>query len=376
MILQRQIVLDTVKIERRMAKAISVVLLSFLLSTPMLKGDDLLTCPDIFYAWGVNHQSPCSGMNKYTVLDFILYSIDLCPCNFPTINPDYIDPIVGDFYAVTAGTFIQGSDTDPCLGGTESPFTHTLTRDILVMETEVTRQMWADLMGVQPLPVDPTDLLAGSGMNHPVQSIQWPEALLFANLLSAERALIPCYFIDASFLTVLNEANYLDGEYYCNFDAEGYRLPTEGESEYFIRAGTEGPFSIDEPDYHTGNCFDWITTPGTYPNLESVAWLATNINDPVGVNTTKPVGLLNPNPWNLRDVHGNVHEWCFDKSTGSSDYPAGPVTDYVGETGTRRQARGGAWNASASKCRSASRRANDPLHRSGDKGFRLVMTIP
>ncbi len=32
----------------------------------------------------------------------------------------------------------------------ETQFTHTLTRNLAVMETEITRQMWADLQAVQP----------------------------------------------------------------------------------------------------------------------------------------------------------------------------------------------------------------------------------
>ena len=82
-----------------------------------------------------------------------------------------------------------------------------LTRDLLVMETEVTRQMWADLKAVRSnLPSDPSDTSRSPSMDHPVQRNNWYEAVLFANLLSLERDLVPCYYKDGGF-TVELETN-------------------------------------------------------------------------------------------------------------------------------------------------------------------------
>lgn len=62
------------------------------------------------------------------------------------------DPIVGDLMVVPAGTFTQGSPAgEPCrVPAYETQFTHTLTRNRLVMATEVTRRMWVDLKALQP----------------------------------------------------------------------------------------------------------------------------------------------------------------------------------------------------------------------------------
>ena len=97
--------------------------------------------------------------------------------------------------------FVQGSTTDePCRSTAETQFTHVLTRDLAVMETEITRQMWADLKAVQPtLPIDPTNTSYGSGMTNPVQNPTWYETVLFANLLSVRNGLTRCYYKDVAF---------------------------------------------------------------------------------------------------------------------------------------------------------------------------------
>ena len=57
-----------------------------------------------------------------------------------------VDSIVGNLRYVPAGTFTQGSPpTEPCRLSNETQFRHTLTLNLAVMETEVSRQMWADL---------------------------------------------------------------------------------------------------------------------------------------------------------------------------------------------------------------------------------------
>jgi len=93
---------------------------------------------------------------------------------------------------VPARTFNQGSPgNEPCREINETAFSHVLTRTIAVMETEVTRQMWADLRLVRPvLPPDPTNVSFGGGMTNPTQNMTWKETILFANLLSLQNGLV------------------------------------------------------------------------------------------------------------------------------------------------------------------------------------------
>ncbi|MGB3975589.1 MAG: SUMF1/EgtB/PvdO family nonheme iron enzyme [bacterium] len=281
------------------------------------------------------------------------------------------DPIVGNMRFVSAGSFTQGSpNTEPCRADFEGPqFTHILTRGIAVMETEVSRQMWADLKAAQgTLPADPSYTPYSPTMNNPVQRNTWFESVLFANLLSLANGFTQCYYKDAEYTIPVRASNYTTEPIYCNFNANGYRLPSEGEWEYFARAGTNGPFSCDEDYYNSDNCnSSW---PGTHPTLEQYCVFCAN-----NTGGTAVVGSKLPNPWNLKDVHGNVYEWCWDWFADS--YPTGTVTDYVGPgSGSSRVGRGGGWANGAGGCRSAFRHwVLTPSDRWYSVGFRLVRTV-
>ncbi|MDO4569971.1 MAG: formylglycine-generating enzyme family protein [Planctomycetia bacterium] len=70
-----------------------------------------------------------------------------------------------------------------------------------------------------------------------------------------------------------------------------YRLPTEAEWEYACRAGTDTPYSFEDPD-----------------DMDDYAWYYDNADDKY-----QKVGQKDPNPWGLYDMHGNVREWCMDE---------------------------------------------------------------
>jgi formylglycine-generating enzyme required for sulfatase activity len=71
---------------------------------------------------------------------------------------------------------------------------------------------------------------------------------------------------------------------------------------------------------------------------------------------TWPVRSLEPNPWNLYDVHGNVKEWVWDRY---DNYPEETVTDYTGPLVSslriedRSQQSGGWTSVGAKRVRSA-----------------------
>ena len=75
---------------------------------------------------------------------------------------------------------------------------------------------------------------------------------------------------------------------------------------------------------------------------------------------THPVGEKKANPWGLYDMIGNVAQWCndpYDKDyyqKSPSENPRGPAE------GDKYILRGGGWNATAERCRSAVRVGETP----------------
>ncbi|MCD4655067.1 SUMF1/EgtB/PvdO family nonheme iron enzyme, partial [bacterium] len=241
------------------------------------------------------------------------------PSNTPTSTPSSYEPgdlvsndyIVGNVrYIPVTGSegFLQGSPEDePCNVNNEYPqFTHILTRNLAVMETEVTRQMWSDLQSVRPdLPDDPTVVQYGVGANNPVQNITWKESILFSNLLSVVNGYNRCYYTDSEYTIPIDVTNYEVDPVYCNFDADGYRLPTEGEWEYFCRAGTTGAFFCPESNYLPYICYscdplDWLEPNSNCELWKHVLFCANS------ADKSEPVGSKLSNPWNLKDI-GTIH---------------------------------------------------------------------
>jgi formylglycine-generating enzyme required for sulfatase activity len=132
-----------------------------------------------------------------------------------------------------------------------------------------------------------------------------------------------------------------------------YRLPTEAEWEYAARAGTTTRWSFGDDARQLGR----------------YAWYDENAG-----GQTHPVGQLQPNPWGLYDMHGNVWEWVQDwygkYTNGTAVDPAGP------SSGSGRVYRSGCLGYFARHCQSAFRRSGGPGLRWNYLGFRLLREIP
>jgi len=184
--------------------------------------------------------------------------------------------------------------------------------------------------------------------NRPVEHITFFDAVEYCNERSAAEGLRPGYKTDPA-----------AGTWTCDFDADGYRLPTEAEWEYACRAGTT-----------TDRCF------GPAHELARHAWFADNSG-----KTTHPVGGKAPNGWGLYDMYGNVAEWCGDfydpnaYRTAPERNPRGPAS------GRLVVIRGGGWDARPDRCRSAARAGENPRFHDAcfaldTIGFRCVRKAP
>ncbi len=195
-----------------------------------------------------------------------------------------------------------------------------ITKALLIGRTEVTQKQWKETMGKNPSAFKGDDL--------PVESVSWDDV--------------------AAFLIKL------DGR-----TRGKYRLPTEAEWEYCCRAGGEGLFGKGENDEEIG-----------FEKLDKFGWTSEKSE-----NKTHPVGAKTPNAWGLRDMNGNVWEWCQDWFEPDFYAASPPVDPLCGEKGTERVFRGGAWAIDPAFARAASRGANLPSYKSQYVGFRVVREI-
>ena len=132
----------------------------------------------------------------------------------------------------------------------------------------------------------------------------------------------------------------------------GLELPTEAQWEYACRAGNPGPY-------------------GGTDGLDGIGWYRGNSG-----GTPHPAGRKQANGFGLRDMHGNVGEWCEDAyDEGFYSSPRATEKDPVCTASSRyRVRRGGSWSVIAAGCRSSYRGRWDPANDSSGLGFRPVFS--
>ncbi len=183
------------------------------------------------------------------------------------------------------------------------------------------------------------------GGTNPVEQLRWSDAARFCNKRSQEEGLKPCYNPET---------------WQCDFEADGYRLPTEAEWEYACRAGSSTAYFFGD-------------SPAA---LREYAWFEKNSG-----GRPRAVGQKKPNAWGLYDICGDVWEWCNDfyqvdyYTQGPKEDPRGP------KEGKTKVVRGGCWRTGADNCRSGYRYNESPGYADvcfgyDIYGFRCVRKAP
>jgi formylglycine-generating enzyme required for sulfatase activity len=230
---------------------------------------------------------------------------------------------------VEGGAFQMGSNNGD---DAEKPVHSVTVKSFLMGKYEVTQKEWNEVMESNPSHF--------KGDNLPVENVSWYEAVEFCNRLSVKEGLTPAYSGDGD-------------RKVCDFNATGYRLPTEAEWEYAAKGGNRG-----------GN---YMYAGSNSP--DDVAWYDGNSG-----NRTHPVGTKQPNSLGIYDMSGNVWEWCWDwyGSYGNESQSNPQGLSSPAPSGANRVCRGGNWDNSAADVRSAYRGRFTPPSWGDNLGFRLV----
>lgn len=151
-----------------------------------------------------------------------------------------------------------------------------------------------------------------------------------------------------------------------------YRLPSEAEFEYALRAGTQtrywwGDGSPDEPVENLTGDGDISPT--------NTRWSVAFARYTDGFWGPAPVGSLRPNPFGLYDMGGNVMHWTED--CWHDSFVRAPVdgSAWVNPGCTERVIRGGSWSSTPDMSRSAYRIAGAEDSSDMRLGFRVARDL-
>ena len=195
-----------------------------------------------------------------------------------------------------------------------------ITKAFYIGTTEITQDAWQKIM-----PKNPSFF---KNPKHPVENITWSDAESFCKLLNRQKdsALLPKGMI--------------------------FRLPSESEWEFAARADSSDLFFFGNHE----------------SNITTFAWIYLNSK-----NQTHPVASLQPNPYGLYDIYGNVREWCQDGYAVAKWNLTNPI---IAPEKKEKVHRGGSWDSCEECCKSGTRSSALQNTKSKDLGFRVAFGFP
>lgn len=226
---------------------------------------------------------------------------------------------------------------------------------------EVTRGEYKEIRGKDPSRAkaydkDGNELSGDDVLNNPVNQVNWFDAIIYCNKRSIKEGLTPCYYFSSD--PSRNPSDWgsepLTGRNWsgikCDFEADGYRLPTEAEWEWAARGGQKFKYAGSD-------------------NHDEVAW-----TDNRGTHDVK---TKKANAYGIYDMSGNVGEWCWDWFNNTR-YESDSITTKTPWTGysectEKRCSRGDGWtNWSSSYSTITGHSGGDPINKGDARGFRVV----
>ena len=265
---------------------------------------------------------------------------------------DYVEQIPGTpvsfkMVAINGGTFKMGSDAKEQLRKEdEAPVRNVTLSSFFMAEIETTWAMyWAFYGNTMSEGRTPPEMVFANNSNPDVDAISGPTA--------------PFGFPDQGWgggerpaITMTHYAAETFCQWLSQKTGKKYRLPTEAEWEYAARGGTETPyFFAGNPNDFSDRGFWRKFFDADTEEISSYVIYTKN-----GKNRTQEPPMVKANPFGLKNMLGNVMEYCADKYATDAYAKTGEsVTNPINTEGEGWVVRGGNYASDAADLRSAAR---------------------
>lgn len=270
---------------------------------------------------------------------------------------------------IPTGSFVMGSaaDEEGHRDNEEPQRRVSVTAGFAIGQTEVTVAQFRDFVRQSGYITDAERIGAGSIYDESSGRMTDRRGIDWKNDYRGERAGDNLPVINVSWNDAIAYARWLSEQ-----TGQRYRLPSEAEFEYVLRAGTQSrfPWGDANPDRELGN----LTGEGDRsPSKRSWARAFPNYGD--GHWGPAPVRSYEANAFGVHDMVGNVAEWvqdCWHDNYVRAPRDSGP---WDNPGCLRRLLRGGAWGSSPDQSRSAYRLPVAHDMRSAQVGFRIARDL-
>ena len=270
------------------------------------------------------------------------------------------------FSLIPCGNFQMGDNFAEGSIITETPVHAVNVSAYYIGKYEVTKALWDSVRtwgasnGYTDLPTG-----AGKGATHPVHTLNWDSMVKWCNARSQQDNLTPCYTVSGSVYKTGSSNAVV-----CNWNANGYRLPTEAEWEKAARGGLSGK-RFPSGDTISHSLANYYADGTSYGNQSGDVGYHPSYTGG-GAPYSSPVGSFAPNGYGLYDTEGNLYELVWDWYAGDY-YASSPSADPRGpSTGSLRVLRGGYWAGYAYDCRVAGRLNRHPSFTYDNVSFRVA----
>lgn len=264
-------------------------------------------------------------------------------CNFEETIPG--TSVAFKMIAIPAGTFrMGGSENDQFCQADELPSRQVTLSRFFMAETEVTwEQYWAFYAETHSEGRTAPEVVFANNSNPNVDAVSGPTppfGLPDQGWGGGERpAITMTHYAATTFCIWLSKKT-----------GRKYRLPTEAEWEYAARGGKDTPYFFEgnPQDFSEKGFWRFLFSPTTDSIADYIIYKKNS------GNKTQEPHKVKSNPFGLKNMLGNVAEYCLDKYSPTA-YQSSNTTNPLITEGEEWVIRGGNYNSDAADVRASAR---------------------